>query len=246
MSSRLLRLALSLCITTIIMMIIVFAASNDNPYRLLVMFGGVMPEGLIQGVTLFLFIWGLFEIGYISHRMTIESDAFRLGLLPEKENWVISPDDLNAIKLKVTEYEKKKKYWLTDLIRKACTKYRLSKSSSEVLGLVEAQVKTYQLDFESQESIIRYIAWAIPSVGFIGTVIGIAGALGIANQATSPAGIKAVTDMLAVAFDTTLIALIYSLILMYFIHSLQEKENKFFAGMSNYLVENLINRFYKQ
>lgn len=245
MNSRYIRLLASAASTILIMLVIVMITSEENPNRILVMLGGTMPEGLIQGFTLFLFILGLLELYFVNNKFDRERDAFKLGLLPEKDNWVLAPDDVNDIKLKAIKFEKHHNYLLVNLIKKTCTKYRLSKSSSEALELVETQIRTYQMRSESEQSIIRYIAWAIPSVGFIGTVVGIAASLGIANQATTPEGIEAVTSMLAVAFDTTLVALVYSLILMFFIHAIQEKENKLFAQMSDHLVDNLINRLYK-
>ena len=245
MNNRLIRLLISFAITIIFMVVLVLMTPSENPNRILVMMGGSMPEGLIQGFTYFLFFFGITEVLYFNSKITKENDSFIVHLLPEKENWVLSVEDVNQLKLNIQSFEKKQKFYLTDLIKKACTKYRLSKSSSEVLELVDAQVKIYQSDFESEQSFIRYVAWAIPSVGFIGTVIGIAASLGFANDAATPEGIEKVTSMLAVAFDTTLVALVLSLILMYLIHDLQMKEEKFFSKLNSYMIENLINRFYK-
>lgn len=245
MNNRIIRALASLAITLLLMIIIVMLTSEDNPNRLLVMLGGIMPLGIIQGATFFLFIFGLFEIFYVRNQFIKETDSFKAGFLPEKENWVLSPDDVNEIKLRIIKHEKNSKYLLTDVIKKCCIKYRLNKSSSEALELLESQVKIYQLKSDGEQSLIKYVAWAIPSVGFIGTVIGIAGSLGLANEANTPEGIKAVTDMLAVAFDTTLVALILSLVLMYAIYSLQEREDTYFANLSSYVIENLINRLYK-
>ena len=54
-----------------------------------------------------------------------------------------------------------------------------------------------------------------------------------------------VTDMLSVAFDTTLVALALSIILMFGIHNLRKRQDSLFAHINAYLIENLINRFYK-
>jgi chemotaxis protein MotA len=221
------------------------AASGEQPSRILVMLGGLMPEGLIQGFTYLLFVFGMIEIYWLNSRTTREKDAFSLHLLPEKENWVLSVEDINQLKLNVQQIEHSGKFYLTDLVKKCCTKYRLSKSSSEVLGLTDAQVRIYQSEMESEQSFIRYVAWAIPSVGFIGTVIGIAASLGYTKDASTPEGIEKVTSMLAVAFDTTLIALILSIFLMYAIHHLQKKQDDLFLRINDYIIENLINRFYK-
>lgn len=245
LQSRFYRFIISAVLSVILMIALVAFTSDTDPSRILTMLGGTMPEGIIQGVTYFLFIFGMLEIYVLLNRLSVESDAFNAHFLPEKENWVMDVDDVNQLKLNMQQIEHTNKYYLTDLIKKACIKYRLNKSSSEVLGLVESQVKIYNSNMESEQSFISYVAWAIPSVGFIGTVLGIAASLGFANQATTPEGIEKVTSMLAVAFDTTLVALVLSLILMYFIHYLHKRQDAFFARLSSYLIENLINRLYK-
>jgi chemotaxis protein MotA len=221
------------------------AASGEQPSRGLIMLGGVMPGGMIQGFTYLLFVFGMIEIFWLNNRATREKDAFSLHLLPEKENWVLSTEDINQLKLNVQQIEHSSKFYLTDLVKKCCAKYRLSKSSSEVLALTDAQIRIYQSEMESEQSFIRYVAWAIPSVGFIGTVIGIAASLGYTKDASTPEGIEKVTTMLAVAFDTTLVALVLSIFLMYAIHHLQKKQDDLFLHINDYVIENLINRFYK-
>jgi chemotaxis protein MotA len=225
--------------------VIIVISSGEQPSRILIMLGGLMPEGLIQGFTYLLFVFGMIEIYWLGSRTTREKDAFSLHLLPEKENWVLSIEDVNQLKLNVQQIERSGRFYLTDLIKKCCTKYRLSKSSSEVLALTDAQLRIYQSEMESEQSFIRYVAWAIPSVGFIGTVIGIAASLGYTKEASTPEGIEKVTSMLAVAFDTTLIALILSIFLMYAIHHLQKEQDALFLKINDYVIENLINRFYK-
>jgi chemotaxis protein MotA len=232
-------------ITVFLMGILVIVTPDENPRRILVMLGGSMPEGLIQGFTLFLFLFGAIELYWLSSRLTREQDAFIMHLLPEKENWVLSVDDVKKLKLKVQDAEHSQKFYLTDLIKKCCIKYALSKSSSEVMELTDAQIRIYQTELESEQSFIRYVIWAIPSVGFIGTVLGIAASLGYAKDASTQAGLEKITDMLAVAFDTTLVALVLSIFLMYMMHSFQKKEDALFAQINSYLIENLINRFYK-
>ena len=242
---RIYRIVISLILTIVLMVILVAMTSAENPNRILVMLGGTMPEGLIQGITYFLFFFGILECLAINNSITHEEDAFSAHLLPEKENWVLSPEDVNQLKLNMQQLEKSQKFLMTDLIKKACTKYRLSKSSSEVLGVVDSQVKIYNSDMESEQAFINYTAWAIPSVGFIGTVLGIAASLGYANEASTPEGINKVTSMLAVAFDTTLIALVLSIFLMFAIHYIHKRQDSLFSRMNSYLIENLINRFYK-
>lgn len=243
--SRLMRLGASLVITVVFMLILVMAAPEENPGRILVMLGATMPEGLIQGVTYFLFVFGVLEVCSVKNRLMVENDAFSAHLLPEQDNYVLSSDDANQLKLNMQQMSHQQKYYLVDLIKKACTKYRLSKSSSEVLALTDAQIKIYNTEIENEQTYINYAIWAIPSVGFIGTVIGIAASLGFAGQASTPDGIEIVTSMLAVAFDTTLVALVLSVILVFLVHNLHKRQDDLFSRMNTYIIDNLINRFYK-
>lgn len=236
---------MALALMFLVMAVLVVVTPSADPPRLLVMLGGTMPEGLIQGVTYFFFFFGISEVIVLLRRLVHENDAFAAHLLPEKENWILGVEDVNQLKLNMQQLEHSQKFMLTDLIIKACVKYRLSKSSSEVLSLVDAQIRIYNARMESEQSFIRYTAWAIPSVGFIGTVLGIAASLGFANEASSPEGIARVTGMLAVAFDTTLVALLLSVVLMWGIHYLQKQQDDLFARMNAYLIENLVNRVYK-
>jgi biopolymer transport protein ExbB/TolQ len=92
---------------------------------------------------------------------------------------------------------------------------------------------------ESELSMIRYILWAIPSIGFIGTVRGIGNALAQANRAVT-GDISGVTEALGVAFNSTLIALLISILLMFLVHQLQLIQERLAFETQGYLDEHLI------
>ena len=86
---------------------------------------------------------------------------------------------------------------------------------------------------------VRYIAWAIPSIGFIGTVRGIGEALGQAHQAVS-GDIVGVTASLGVAFNSTFIALVLSIVVMFFMHQLQLLQERLVLDTHQYCDQNLL------
>ena len=94
---------------------------------------------------------------------------------------------------------------------------------------------------ESELSIIRYIAWAIPSIGFIGTVRGIGDALAQAHRAVE-GDITGVTASLGVAFNSTFIALILSIFLMFIIHQVQSKQESLVLDTERYSDDWLLKR----
>jgi biopolymer transport protein ExbB/TolQ len=96
---------------------------------------------------------------------------------------------------------------------------------------------------DSELSMVRYITWAIPSIGFIGTVRGIGSALGQAHEAMA-GNIAGVTASLGVAFNSTFIALLISMVVMFFMHQLQLSQERLVLNCYAYS-ENRVLRFLK-
>lgn len=92
---------------------------------------------------------------------------------------------------------------------------------------------------DSELSMVRYIAWAIPSIGFIGTVRGIGAALGLAHRAVE-GDITGVTRNLGVAFNSTFIALLISIVLMFLLHQLQLRQERLIFDTESYVDTHLI------
>jgi hypothetical protein len=92
--------------------------------------------------------------------------------------------------------------------------------------------------------------WAIPILGFIGTVQGLGVAVagfgvlgGSADVSAIKNAIGQVTVGLGVAFDTTLLALILTTMLMFPLISFQRKEEGLFGELDNYIDDLLLARF---
>ncbi|MEM8931073.1 MAG: MotA/TolQ/ExbB proton channel family protein [Acidobacteriota bacterium] len=92
---------------------------------------------------------------------------------------------------------------------------------------------------DSEMSMVRYIAWAIPSIGFIGTVRGIGDALGQAHKAVE-GDIAGVTESLGVAFNSTFIALLISIVLMFLLHQLTLQQERLVLDAETYVDQHLI------
>lgn len=117
-------------------------------------------------------------------------------------------------------------------------RFTATSSIQDVADATRAYCTAESERLESELSMIRYIAWAIPSVGFIGTVRGIGDALGQAHQAIE-GNIFGVTRSLGVAFNSTLIALLISIVLMFMLHQLQLLQERYVLEAEAYCEENL-------
>lgn len=232
---------IALLITAICMLLLAVVSKESSPalYRILVLLGGdVINGGYIQSLTYLAFFWSWFEVREKLKVINRERKAFRLNIIPTGEKIVFMPKDVNELKFKVIEFERKEKYILSDLLKKACTKFHTSKSLSELIDIVSIQIEVSQEKAEGDQSIIRYLTWVIPSIGFVGTVIGISQALIIANSGD----MDKITSLLGVAFDTTLVALILSIVIMWFVHKLQEETDRFHSDLKEFVIDNLINK----
>lgn len=97
---------------------------------------------------------------------------------------------------------------------------------------------------EAENAMIRYLIWAIPSIGFIGTVRGIGEALTHADEALA-GDIANMASSLGVAFNSTFVALIISIFLMFFLHQLQRIQDSQITEIQSYCEQFLLNRIGK-
>ena len=88
---------------------------------------------------------------------------------------------------------------------------------------------------------VRDLIWAIPAIGFIGTVRGIGQALSQADQALA-GDIAGMTESLGVAFNSTFVALLISIVLMFLLHQLQRLQDSMVTDTQGYCESFLLNR----
>jgi len=91
---------------------------------------------------------------------------------------------------------------------------------------------------------LRYLVWVIPTVGFIGTVIGIALAMSLIDPNAAGQPLGEIARALGVSFYTTLVALGESAILVLLLHLVQAREELAVNRAGHYTLVNLINRLY--
>ncbi|MBE9167036.1 MotA/TolQ/ExbB proton channel family protein [Pleurocapsales cyanobacterium LEGE 06147] len=108
----------------------------------------------------------------------------------------------------------------------------------------------YTSSSESSYSFPRILVWAIPLLGFLGTVFGISQAVGgftgVLEQAGDvdqiKEGITSVTTGLAVAFDTTLLALCLSILVMIPLVLVERYESHLLLGIDVFINDKLLPR----
>ncbi len=92
-------------------------------------------------------------------------------------------------------------------------------------------------------ALLRIVVWAIPILGFLGTVIGITMAIAELSPEALEKSLPQVTHGLGVAFDTTALALALSMVLMFLQHACDRWERQLLAAVDRRTMEELGGRF---
>jgi MotA/TolQ/ExbB proton channel family protein len=96
---------------------------------------------------------------------------------------------------------------------------------------------------ESSFALLRLVIWAIPILGFLGTVIGITGAIAGVTPETLEQSLSGVTQGLSTAFDCTALALALTMILMFFTYVAERFEQNLLGRVDAYVDAELAHRF---
>lgn len=114
---------------------------------------------------------------------------------------------------------------LVPATKAALESYRLTESFDSSKNAAFEYCTLQEEILESRLTTIRYILWAIPSIGFLGTVRGIGEALTRANEAIQ-GDIAGIASSLGVAFNSTFVALLVSLGLTMISNGLRGREQE--------------------
>jgi biopolymer transport protein ExbB/TolQ len=130
---------------------------------------------------------------------------------------------------------------LVRVLRASLRRFLVSNDVHSASEVVESEVAALVAKNEAGNSMIRYLIWAVPSIGFIGTVRGIGEALAKADEALA-GNISGMTSSLGVAFNSTLVALFISIFLMFLLHQLQRLQDDLAVLVNAYLQEKVLDR----
>ena len=202
----------------------------------------------VQNILWLAFFAGLGELSIRWRMGRLEAGQIDRGYLPEDEETILRPgEDLTPIYQKVRASKYRETCFVPRLIERCILGFNISHSADQTNSLLNSSLELYLHEIDLRYNIVRYITWLIPSLGFIGTVIGIMLAL---NYAGDRANVESadmlyqVTERLGVAFSTTLLALVMASILVFIQNVVQGREETALNKAGQYCLDNLINRLY--
>jgi biopolymer transport protein ExbB/TolQ len=193
-----------------------------------------------QEICFILMIWGSYLILSKCRTILRNNYLFTVDLIEEAPEDGIVPEmviekldsELSADRISAP---------LIQTLRTALWRYAGTRNVQNLSDAIESSVEALAVRQDAENSMIRYLIWAIPSIGFIGTVRGIGEALSLADKALA-GDIAGMTNSLGVAFNSTLVALLISIFLMFIFHQLQRLQDGQIVDIQGYCDQYLLAR----
>jgi biopolymer transport protein ExbB/TolQ len=198
----------------------------------------------IQNVMHMIFFVALGEL-FVRWRTAVrEWNFLNAHFLPEDDRTVLVSHDLGPIRRRVANLFDHENGFLPSLINLAILQFQSSSSVEQAAGVMSQQLELMANRLDLRYGLVRFIAWVVPTLGFIGTVYSLGASLSAAGDPTKALDLHEVAKTLGVGFDCTMVALVESAILVFLLHLVQEREESALNGAGDYTLRNLINRLY--
>ena len=210
-------------------------------------------RGLLQVFPTYGFSLGMMILVLKTFRIRKEYAVFQQDLLVTDAQQLIRQEDaLQCIRKLKRMPPEVRQCLLANRIWRALVRFKILGSAEKVDDVLKYQGELDMVAVESSYSILKFLITLLPILGFMGTVMGIGEAVsgfsgvvsGAANMEQIKGVLSQVTIGLGTAFDTTLLALILSAILMLGLTIFQRIEDHLLAQIQHYCISNLLDRLW--
>jgi biopolymer transport protein ExbB/TolQ len=197
----------------------------------------------IQNAMYLMTAYGLSDLWLRYQAASREEKYIAMKLLPEEDEAILQVDDLGPVRRKLASLKADESAFLPQLLDLSILQLLTSRSLEQTVDIFTStlELMSHRLDLAYQT--MRFLVWVIPTTGFIGTVVGISIALE-GMQDPKHIEFERVTSGLAVAFYTTILALLLSGVLVLAQNIVQRREETALNRAAQYCLKNLINRVY--
>jgi biopolymer transport protein ExbB/TolQ len=145
-----------------------------------------------------------------------ERQACRRELLPAWNGQVVPVEDAPRLRAEVQQRGGRLQHTLFARRLDAVLGFVGQRRSADGLDdQLRALADTDALALDNSYSLVRFITWAIPILGFLGTVLGITKAIANVSPEILEKSLSSVTDGLSLAFDTTAVGLALTMLTMF-------------------------------
>lgn len=195
--------------------------------------------------------WTLFLLQIKKSKIRLQRKPLALSILPPDRSFVLTPTTAEAVLKRIAQNaETPKDFLLYRRILLTLLNLKNLGRVADVDNILRSQADRDNDAMETSYTIANGFLWAIPILGFIGTVLGLSDAIGSfggvlsadADMSSLIPTLKNVTGGLSTAFETTLIALVIALALQLYSVTIRKQEEEFLDECGEYCSINIVSR----
>lgn len=209
-------------------------------------------RGIFQYFEVFFSFWALLLVLAKWAKVRVQARALEFkDLVPSEADFVLSPATVGLVMGKLREdCDDPNRFMLFNRIEQALSNLKNMGQVGDLANVLDSLASNDEDVMESSYSLIKGLIWAIPVLGFIGTVQGLGMAIGSfggvltnANDISALRGpLQGVTAGLATAFDTTYVALVAALGLQLLLVMVRKSEEELMDEAKNFCQRHLVGR----
>jgi len=210
-----------------------------------------LRRGPTQYAAVFLTFWALSILWLKWRKLRFQRRSLSYVVIPDSASFVLSPNTVDQVLQRIYQTVDDPRYFtLFNRISVALANLRNLGRVTDVDDILRSQAEQDEAAMESSYILVEGFVWAVPVLGFIGTVLGLSQAIGKFSEVLSSgeqfaaiaAGLRGVTAGLATAFETTLVALVAALMIQLLLTFLRRAEAEFLESCAEYCTRHIVGR----
>ncbi len=208
-------------------------------------------RGWVPYATVFFSAWALMILLIKALKIRLQRRARKLDIVPDDPDFFLSPSTVDRVLDRLHEQvDDPRHFMLANRLQLALANLRNMGRVGDVDDVLQSQAEADEGMVESSYTVVRGLIWAIPVLGFIGTVLGLTQAIGsfgdilaesTESEALRPA-LQSVTGGLATAFETTLQALVAAVFIHLLLTMIKRNEERMLDEFQDWCQRRVVTR----
>jgi biopolymer transport protein ExbB/TolQ len=199
----------------------------------------------------FLSCWSVAILGLKWSKLRMQRRSLQFAVVPDDPEFVLTPQNVDEVFDRMHQnVDETRQFVVFHRITTALSNLRNLGRVTDVDDILRAQAETDESAMETSYSLLQGFVWAIPVLGFIGTVEGLSVAIGgfggVLASSTDfeqiKTALRGVTGGLSTAFETTLHGLVAALVIQLTQTGLKKSEEEFLDSCSEYCSKQIVSR----
>lgn len=198
----------------------------------------------VEGVEVAMFCVALGALAHKWWASRRERAACQTHLVPPWDGWPLPHDAVGQLYAGFQRVpDRLRQTWIGRRTRAVLDFLRLRGSAAQLDDHLRSLAEEDALALESSYALTRFLTWAMPILGFLGTVLGITESISGVTPEKLESDLSQVTDGLALAFDATALALGLTMVTMFLSFVVERIEQGILLQVDRYVERELAHRF---